>query len=157
MILSDERGETFIEILITVVVMSIVMVAILGSMGTTTAAGTTHRKQSELQMLLISAAERVKSNTEVPYVSCATPTTSSYATAAGASTLPVASATATQPHVTGSAVSISSVGYWNGTTFSTLAANCHDDVGRLRLQQIKLTGTSGTITETITVLKGDPQ
>ena len=139
-----EGGETLIEVLITVVILATVMVAVLGGMGTTYAAGGTHRRQSEAMALLLASAERLKASAEVDYVNCATPATATYATAAQASTLPSGSV------VTGSAVSISSISYWNGSTFTS---TCNDATARLRLQQITLTATASKVSESLTIVK----
>jgi Tfp pilus assembly protein PilV len=140
----SDAGETLIEIMISVVILATVMVAVLGGMGSTHAAGGTHRRQAEATALLLASAERLKSPAEVDYVTCATSATPTYATAAAASSLPAGSV------VSGSAVSITSVTYWNGSTFTS---TCNDATPRLRLQQITLTASASKVSETITIIK----
>ena len=142
---SSEAGSSLVEVIIAVVIMSIVMVAILGGMGTSTAASGTHRRQAEVVALLTSSAERLKSEKEVPYVTCATPTTASYLDAVKASQHPAGAI------VTGSAISITSVEYWQGN--NTFSSTCQDATAQLRIQRITLSITSESVSETVTILK----
>jgi Tfp pilus assembly protein PilV len=141
----EEAGETLIEIMISVVILATVMVAVLGGMGSTHAAGGTHRRQAEAMALLLASAERVKSAAEVDYVNCATPSTATYLSAAQGSSLPSGSV------VSGNAVTITSIAYWNGSAFTS---TCSDvDTPRLRLQQITLTANAAKVSEEITIIK----
>lgn len=147
--MADERGETLLEILITVVILGIAFVAILGSMGTSTAASGTHKRQVEANALLVSAADRLKSQAETPYVSCATPATASYVTSIQSVSLP------TGAIVTPSSLTITAVNYWNGTDFAS-TNTCQDAVTpRIREQQITIRAASGNVTESLTIVKRD--
>lgn len=144
--LRDEDGTTLVEILIAVVIMSLLMTAILGAMGTSTAASGTHKRMAEAHAVLLSSAERLKSNTEVPYVDCATTTNASYVAAVSASQIP-------DGIVSGDDVDILSIKYWQGG--STFSALCHDSTTPiLKIQQIELrVVASGGISEELTILK----
>jgi type II secretory pathway pseudopilin PulG len=153
--MSDERGETLIEILATVVSLGIAFVAILGSMGTSTAASGTHKRQAEANALLVSAADRLKSQQETPYVSCADPavpaTIDEYLTSIRSVSLPSG---AIVPAIS-LTIPIGAVGYWNGTDFAT-TNTCQDNTTpRLREQQITIQVSSGNVTESLTIVKRD--
>src|SRR5205807_4629273 len=66
-----EDGFTLIEVLLTLAIMGLAMVAILGAMGTTIIGSTVHRRQADAGAVLLSAVERLK---ETSYdTSCITP------------------------------------------------------------------------------------
>jgi Tfp pilus assembly protein PilV len=146
--MSDERGTTLIEVLVAVVVMALLMIAMIGGMGTSTAASGTHKRQTEGNVLLVSSAERLKSESEVPYVECALESNSSYDTAVHASQLP-------DGIVTGNNVSIKDIEYWQGgDTFDTDATDCHDSATPIvKIQRITLRFHSQNVTQEITILK----
>jgi type II secretory pathway pseudopilin PulG len=71
-----DRGETLLEVLIAVVILGLTGVAILGTLGTTIAGSTQHRRQATALTVADSAAEYVK--------------TQGYQTACGAMPTPTA-------------------------------------------------------------------
>jgi len=148
--MSDERGETLIEILVAVVVMAILMVAVLGGMGTSTAASGTHKRQAEANAIIVSSAERLKSENEVPYVECATESETSYLDAVHASQLP-----STHPFVSGDDVTIADIEYWQGDDeFDTDVADCHDATTPIvKIQRITLRVHSQNVEQEIVILK----
>jgi prepilin-type N-terminal cleavage/methylation domain-containing protein len=145
----DERGSTLIEVLVAVVVMALLMVAIIGGMGTSTAASGTHKRQAEAAAILLSSAERLKSEAEVPYVECAPETETAYVTAVHASQLPSGGI------VNGDDVSIKDVEYWQGgSSFETDVADCHDSSTPIvKIQRITLRVESQNVHDEITILK----
>ena len=76
-----ERGETLLELLMTVSIMGIAFIGILAGIGTTFMAGDSHRQNATAETVLRSYAERIKDPVDVPYVKCAT--TASYPTPIG--------------------------------------------------------------------------
>jgi Tfp pilus assembly protein PilV len=72
----SEAGETLIELLLSSTLMAVVVVAILGALGTMVSASSLHRDQAKANDVLVAAMEKVKSQTRVP---CASNPSSIYA------------------------------------------------------------------------------
>lgn len=144
-----DGGLSLIEVLIAIVIMGIAMAAILGAIGTQIRGADAHRDQSNAQVVLTSAAERVKA---VLYSACGAAATS-YATAARGVT-PPSDWVSTGWSPNGS-VSVA-VTFWNGTAFTNA---CNDNVaadtgGLLRMQQVLVTVTAPNgETETVSLVK----
>jgi type II secretory pathway pseudopilin PulG len=76
-----ERGETLVELLVTIVIMGAAFVAILAGVGVAIASSDSHRQEATAEGVLRSYAERIQDSRDVLYVDCAT--TSAYASPAG--------------------------------------------------------------------------
>lgn len=61
---ASERGDTLIEVLVTVVIISIAVTALLGGLLTSTSASVTHRHAADLDSIVRSFAETVRHNVE---------------------------------------------------------------------------------------------
>ena len=72
----SEAGETLIEILLASTLMAIVVVAILGALGTMVTSSSLHRDQAKANDVLVAAMEKVKAQTRV---ACASNPSSTYA------------------------------------------------------------------------------
>ena len=119
-----ERGETLLELLVTVTIMGTAFVGILAGIGTTFMATDSHRQDATAEAVVRSFAERMQDPTGTLYVNCATSAT--YGTPNGFS-LPAA----------GWSAVVTSVGYWQGDTApATFTGACGTDNG---LQQLTLT------------------
>jgi type II secretory pathway pseudopilin PulG len=112
---AGDAGTTLLEVLMAIVLVSVAGLAVLTGLATSIRASDAHKKQVQVQLALVSAAERVK-DPAVPRVPCATPTTPSYLAAARAADVPDGWDPATT-------IRITAVRYSNGTTFS---ATCND-------------------------------
>jgi Tfp pilus assembly protein PilV len=134
----NDRGETLLELLITVVIMGVAVVALVGGIATAIRMSDIHRKQAEAGAYVRAYAEAIENAVARPrsaYVECAGP--SAYAVYATGN----AAYTAQPPVVT----------YWNGSTFS---ASCASDTG---VQKVSLSVTAGnTVAETIDVIIRKP-
>ena len=73
-----ERGETLVELLVTVVIMGSAIVALVAGVATAIASSDTHRQDATAEGVLRAFAERTVDPRDVPYVDCAT--TASYST-----------------------------------------------------------------------------
>jgi Tfp pilus assembly protein PilV len=143
-----QRGETLIELLVTVSIMGIAFIGILAGIGVTFVASDSHRQAATAEGVLRNYAERIQDPTDVPYVTCAT--TSSYTTPIGFA-LPAAGWTA----------SVTSALWWQGNTpptfLATLATCPSSDKG---LEQLTLTVKSPTglhqATATVVIVKRKP-
>ena len=104
-----------------------------------------HRKRTEVESVLVSAAERIK---ETAAVACATHRR------LGRPTSTAARQAATAEGWGGSTVRIVSIQYWNGTTYGS---TCYDNAtNALRLQRIKLevVHPSGDVQKQLELVKG---
>lgn len=132
--LRADRGDTLIEILVTVSILAIAVVAIVGGFGTSIFMSDTQRKEATEQTILRNYVEAVQGMTT--WVGCATPAayTPSQVGLTGYSTPYVPTATAVQ--------------YWNGSAFTS---TCSSDTG---LQKITLqVQAPPRATESIDVVK----
>ena len=140
-------GTTLIELILAVLMLGTSTVTILGAFGTLIKTSDLTRKTGDAGSTLAAVADAVADNGRNPYdVSCgmAPPYNPPYNPIAGV----------TLPGVPGSmVVEISSVQYWNGTTF---AAACYDaavPAWRVQLIEIQLDTSDGRVHRTIHVVK----
>jgi type II secretory pathway pseudopilin PulG len=115
----DSRGETLIELLISMTILGITVVALVIGIGTSIVVSDTHRKEAVAGSAVRSYAEAIENSVDAAstsYGSCATPAT--YASTPGF----------TAP--SGYTATVTAVTYWNGTGFAT---SCAADLGVQRL------------------------
>jgi type II secretory pathway pseudopilin PulG len=130
----DQRGETLVEILVTIAVVGITLTGILGGIALAVSSSGQQQGRAIAETVLRDEAEALVSPS-VAYVPCAS--TSSY------------HPSYTPP--TGWTASITTVRYWNAKTPAGWLATCPSpDAG---LQRLTLTATNGQVTETVDVLK----
>lgn len=125
-----DRGDTLVEILVSVAILGIAVVAILGAIAMTATASGLHRDTASVQNLLHNWAESVSDG---PYTACASAAT-------------VQSAVPSPALPTGFSAQVTAVRYWDGSAF---AGSCGTDQG---LQRITLSiagpgspGAAGTL------------
>jgi type II secretory pathway pseudopilin PulG len=139
------RGETLLELLVTVSIVGTAFMGILAGIGTTFNATDSQRKGATAESVLRSYAERIGDPTDVPYVNCAT--TATYGSPTGFA-LPAA----------GWSASVTTVNQWQGDTPPTFTPSCPSpDKG---LQQLTLTVTSPAgahqLTANLVIVKRKP-
>lgn len=136
-----DRGETLLELLIAVAIMSIAVVAIIGGLVAGVAVSDIHRKQSTAGAAVRDYAETVEKYVAgAGYTSCATP--SAYAPGTvGFTTIP-----------TGYTAAAVTVRYWSGTAWT--AGPCTD----LGLQEltIKVASSDTRASEQLVVVLRKP-
>jgi Tfp pilus assembly protein PilV len=66
-----ERGETLVELLVTIVILGSAIIALVAGVATAIASSDSHRQEATAEGVIRSFAERVQDPTDVPYVSCA--------------------------------------------------------------------------------------
>jgi prepilin-type N-terminal cleavage/methylation domain-containing protein len=76
--LRGDRGDTLVEVMVTISILGIAMVAITGGMATSIVTSDIHHKQAVSGMVLTNFAEAVQA---APYVACPAAAPASYATA----------------------------------------------------------------------------
>jgi hypothetical protein len=115
-----DRGESLVEILVSISILGVAGSAILGAVGMASSSSTLHRNLATSQNLVRNWAEAV---TAADYVKCAGP----------------GAFDGTKPNLTadqykGYSATVSAVRYWDGTTFGT-ACSAATDTG---LQRVSL-------------------
>ncbi len=169
-----EAGFTLVEILISVVILGLAFTAVLGGMATSIQTSDQHRQQAQVQAVLASAVELVKSP-ETPRLPCGenndATIVASYQTAAR-SVAPAADAVGIDPQRPawpGSTINVVSVTYSDGN--GGFGTTCYDDATHavpvvggtanetrrlLTLQQvtIRVTHPGGRASQSLTFLKG---
>jgi hypothetical protein len=116
-----EEGDTLLEVLFALVILSIATVALLFAFATSISASATHRSAATLDTVIRSASQQaisqIEQQTSPTYKSCANP--SYYEPGgAGAPTFTVP----TGP--LGFQVAVTGIQYWNGTAFTASQAGC---------------------------------
>ena len=133
-----ERGETLVEVLITITIVGIAFTGILAGLATAINLSGRHRGQANADVVLVSAAESVKNQA---YTACPSVSTSSYNPTQGV-TLPSGWAA--------SNVQVTSVKTWGGAAFLSTCPGT--DLG-LQLVTITATTPDGKSTESVEVVK----
>ena len=129
----EERGETLIEILLSIMIIGIAVTAILGGVGIAARASTLDQRQIQAQALLRSWGEHIEAaTTDANYVPCATTSTYSPASTWGYPTAGPPNGLGALPP--GFAASVTQVQHWNGATPGAFATSCGTDRGLQRLQ-----------------------
>src|SRR5262249_1945567 len=104
----DDRGETLVELIVALAIMSTAVIALVGGIGTSVRASDIHRKQTKSQAYLRAFAENVEASVAsypTGYLECA----------AGSS--PAATYQALKPATdTGYKAEVTGVALWNRTT-----------------------------------------
>ena len=100
-----DAGETLIELLISIAILGIAVIAILGSIAMSASSSSIHRAQAQSQNVLRNWAEDISNFS--PYTACATKTTFASATPA-----------LSGAKYTGYVPTVNSVKVWNGSAFS---------------------------------------
>lgn len=129
----DDRGETLIELLMSLAIIGIAMVAIVGAMTTGIVVSDRHRKQAIAGATVMSYAGSVKQAAKSGYQPTCTPT---YGSAFG------------EP--TGYAKSIVAVSFWNGSTFP-VSCDPAADIG-VQMLTLQVASADGRATERLVVI-----
>ncbi len=109
-----DAGDTLIELLVTIVVLTVGVLAVATAMGGASTMSAVHRKQVDADAFVRAYAEAVRSET---YSSCSASTTPSYTTPAGL--FPSGSEFSADP-------TVPAVEYWTGSTWSTSCPSSGD-------------------------------
>jgi len=116
----DDRGDTLLELIIAVVIIGVALVVILGAVATAVLMSDTHRKQAEAGAAVRGYAEAIETTVAGGgYVPCAD--TAAYRSPAGFSA------------PTGFDPSVTAVGYWTGSGWSTSGCTTTTDRGLQRV------------------------
>jgi type II secretory pathway pseudopilin PulG len=148
-----EQGETLIELLVTIAIMSTAVVAIVGGLMVAIRVSDLHRKQVTAGAAVRAFAEKLEQavdGTPSGYVDCAS--TASYTSIANAITTQYAGFTATITSADGHPIK-----YWNSST-STFVTTCPETDQGLQQISIQVSGTSsmGKVTEKLNVVLRKP-
>jgi prepilin-type N-terminal cleavage/methylation domain-containing protein len=143
-----EDGFSLVEVLVTIVIVSVTFSALLGGLVTTITVSSLHRKQATADSVARSAAEWIKDGVQTPYQDCA-----------GVGTYSLSAL----PHPAGYSAAIQSVEYWDGAATiagtpyaldSHLGPSCpgSGDKGMQRIT-IHVASADGQVSETVQVVK----
>lgn len=143
----SEAGETLLEVLIATTLMAIVIVAIVGGLGTMLIGARVHRQQTDANTALVDAMELLKSTT-VSRVCAANNPSHPYLTVSGLDS-----------HVSIGSIeyeTISSAGGSPSVVWSSALSDC-SLTNTLSLQRITLSYTSSDnkVAPTLSFIKGD--
>jgi type II secretory pathway pseudopilin PulG len=134
------RGETLIELLVSMTILGITVVALVGGIGTSIVVSDLHRKQAVAGVVVRSYAEAIESSVDAAtssYASCAS--TATYATPANF----------TAP--SGYTASVTGVAYWTGTGYGV----CSAGVGVQKLT-LSIRSNDSRATETLDLIIRKP-
>jgi type II secretory pathway pseudopilin PulG len=135
--MSDDRGETLLELLIAVVIMGVAVVAVIGTLVTSVQLSDVHRKQATASAAVRDYGEAITNAVDSGgYVACAG--VGSYATGYA---VPA-----------GYAKSVVSVRYWNGGGWQS---SCSADTGLQQLT-IQVASADGKASEQLAVVVRKP-
>jgi type II secretory pathway pseudopilin PulG len=137
-----DRGETLVELLVTITVMGVTVVAILGSIAVTIMLSATHRKQAAVGTYVRSFAEAVETKVATTtYKPCAQP--ADYASVAPS--LP-----------SGYTSSVTAVTYWNGSSFVGSLASCPGTDQGVQRVTVRVATSDNKVVETLDVIVREP-
>jgi prepilin-type N-terminal cleavage/methylation domain-containing protein len=130
----SERGDTLVEVIVSIVILAIVTAGLLAGMTTTTASSNIGRQQADAEALLTSAVEAVKDPTQFPYDCSGNYDIQSLAPA-------------------GWTVAVVNTELWDGTTFAPVGSPCSAQMQDLKIQ----VQSPGGLTWTRDVIRGEPR
>ena len=143
-----EAGDTLIEILITIVIISLAAVALLGALTTSITGSSEHSSLASIDTLLRSYAESAKEQIQLQQPS---PTFQNNCSATYAPTF---------ADPTGYSLSISAIHFWNPTNrnFSDAQAACVQNDDDTTLQQITVLGRApNNVSDMLSFVVSDPE
>jgi Tfp pilus assembly protein PilV len=135
-----ERGETLVELMVTMVIMATAVVALVGGIAASIRFSDFHRKQATAGVYVRAFAESLASSVSASptgYTACATPSTyqSVY----------------TVPNPAGYQATITAVTYWDGTSSFVATCPAGGDVGVQRVS-LQVASIDGRATETLSIV-----
>jgi type II secretory pathway pseudopilin PulG len=137
----SDRGETLLELLVALSIMSIAVVTIIGAIATSVRLSDVHRRQTIARGYLTEFAETIASSMVASpsgYVACAATNGSTY------------DGIYSTPSPSTYVDDVFSVEYWNGSTFVSSGCTAANDSG---VQRLTLTVVNGTaITEKVQLI-----
>jgi type II secretory pathway pseudopilin PulG len=126
----DDSGETLVELLLTITILSITVVSVLGAVLIAVDSSSLDRRAVQGQSLLESWGESVvERTTDATYATCAT--TASYPSQWAY--YPQSAGGPLQNLPSGFTASVSNVEYWSGTAFVTSGCTAANDTGVQRV------------------------
>ncbi|MEV6928365.1 prepilin-type N-terminal cleavage/methylation domain-containing protein [Dactylosporangium sp. NPDC051485] len=142
----NDRGETLIELLVTVIIVGVAVVALVGGIATSVRMSDIHRKQAQAGAYVRAFGEAIENS-----VSTGAPT--KYTACAGTATY----STAYPAHPDGGTAytaAITAVTYWNPTS-NAFAASCTTDSGVQKVS-LKVSTSDNKVAETLDVIIRKP-
>lgn len=155
-----DAGDTLIEVLIALLILSITVVALLSAFSTSIAASAEYRNIAVTDSVVRTLSEQVIAQFQqgTTYIACPNATPATYLSGYSGSASLTSALTIPAPYTSaGYSASLSAVGYWTGNNFDGTPSTC--SIGSTVPEQltITITGPSGT-SETLTfIVEGSGQ
>ncbi|MDE3008472.1 MAG: hypothetical protein KGI14_05530, partial [Acidobacteriota bacterium] len=150
-----EDGDTLVEVLLALIVMSVTVVSLLLAFSTAFTASATHRNLAVTDTVLRSVNEQVYSafqqTTSNVYAACPTATASYYNSVLASALTPPA------PYDTTYSGSITDVAYWSGSNFSLTSSTCTSGATVPEQLTLSVSGPRGASESTVFVVSGSGQ
>ena len=147
--LRDEAGDTLVEIVVTVMIMSVAVVGIIAGIASAISLSGLHKSQADVSAALVSAAEVIKSHGYEPCCSstsqCPDPSSSSGPFAAALQTAGIAAQESDITSLTVAAVT---------NTAGTACTSVPNDPG-IEMVQVRATSDTGKVVQSIYVVVAD--
>jgi Tfp pilus assembly protein PilV len=145
----DDRGESLIEILLSITILGIAVIAIVAAMGTSILASDLRSKQARSETFLRNWVESI-ATPDTPYVECATPGAAGYSAANLGASVPA-----------GYTATITAISYWNGSStspavFGAAPASCPTSDNGLQQLTLRISSNDGRTSRSTSILKRRP-
>ena len=146
---SADDGYTLVEVLVAIAILGIAFVSLLGAFRMSILGSDAHKQQSQVEAVIDSAVEQVKS---VPHVTCAVKTEPTYVNAAQSA------AAANPPGWALSTVQITDIQYWDpssatGWNSTTCFDKPENNFLNLQLITLKVTNPGTRADQTLSFVK----
>jgi prepilin-type N-terminal cleavage/methylation domain-containing protein len=144
----SDRGDTLVEVIVTIVILAIVAAGLLAGMTTTTASSNTGRQQADAEALLTSIGEAVKDPTQINYA----------CTPAGYTSQFTAKDLVSHLGFTGWTAKVNSIALWDGADFDA-GASCNPVQNPNPMQEIdvQVGSPDGQLTWSREIVRGEPR
>ncbi len=150
-----EDGDTLVEVLLALIVMSITVVSLLLAFSTAFTASATHRNLAVTDTVLRSVTEQIyaafQQTPSSAYAACPTGTTAYYNSVLASALTPP------PPYDTTYSSSITDVSYWSGSNFSLTPSTCTSGATVPEQLTVNVAGPRGASESTVFVVSGSGQ
>lgn len=155
-----EAGDTLIEVLIALLILSITVVALLSAFTTSVTASSEYRNLAATDSILRTISEEVIGNFQqgTTYLACPNGTPSNYTQGYNGSQSLASTLAIPAPYTTaGYSAAITAVGYWNGSNFTDTSSTCSQNSAFPEQLTVSINGPSGVSESLAFLVEGSGQ